>query len=142
MSVRRYRRYSTAFKLQLVEAYLAGEGTAKGLAQQHGICHSLILIWSEKYRKGELALDVQRQEQLPDYELKIAALERKVGQLMMELDLVKKGLGVASPASNGSSSMSSGWGRPRRTPEHGQPTGTRGRCTSERPGAEHLLPAA
>ncbi len=66
-------RYSTEFKLQLVEAYLAGEGTAKGLAQQHGICHSLILIWAEKYRKGELTLDVQREEQLQDYELKIAA---------------------------------------------------------------------
>ncbi len=98
MGVRRYRRYSTAFKLRPVEAYLAGEGTAKGLARQHGICHSLIPIWSDKYRKGALTLDVQRQEQLQDYELKIAALEREMGQLMMELDLVKKGLGVAPPS--------------------------------------------
>ena len=81
-------------KLQLVEAYLAGDGTAKGLAAEHGICHSLILIWAEKYRKGELTLAVQRAEQLQDYQLKIAALERKVGQLTMELDLYKKGLAV------------------------------------------------
>ncbi len=110
MGVRRHRRYSTEFKLQLVEAYLAGEGTAKGLAQQHGICHSLILIWAEKYRKGELTLDVQREEQLQEYELKIAALERKVGQLTMELDLLKKGLAVGPPASNGFSSIISGPG--------------------------------
>lgn len=32
MGVRRHRRYSTEFKLQLVETYLAGDGTAKGLA--------------------------------------------------------------------------------------------------------------
>jgi transposase-like protein len=66
MDVRRHRRYSTEFKLHLVEAYLAGDGTAKGLAQQHGICHSLILIWAEKYRNGELTLDVQREKQLQE----------------------------------------------------------------------------
>lgn len=110
MGVRRHRRYSTEFKLHLVEAYLAGEGTAKGLAQQHGVCHTLILIWAEKYRKGELTLDVQREEQLQDYELKIAALERKVGQLTMELDLLKKGLAVVPPANNGASSIISGPG--------------------------------
>jgi transposase-like protein len=60
MGVRRHRRYSTEFKLQLVEAYLAVDGSAKGLANEHGISHSLILIWAEKYRKGELTLDVQR----------------------------------------------------------------------------------
>src|SRR6267143_628839 len=32
MGVRRHRRYSTAFKLQLVEAYPVGERSAKGLA--------------------------------------------------------------------------------------------------------------
>ena len=64
MRVGRHRRYSTEFKLQLVEAYLAGDGSAKGLADEHGICHSLILIWAEKYRKGELTLDVQREEEM------------------------------------------------------------------------------
>ncbi len=80
MRVRRHRRYSTEFKLQLVEAYLAGDGSAKGLADEHGICHSLILIWAEKYRKGELTLDVQREEQMQEAALKVADLERKVGQ--------------------------------------------------------------
>jgi len=32
MGVRRHRRYSTEFKLQLVEAYPVGERSAKGLA--------------------------------------------------------------------------------------------------------------
>jgi transposase len=89
MGVRRHRRYSTEFKLRLVEAYLAGEGNARVLATQHGLSHSLLLIWVEKYQKGELTLDVQREEQIGEYEQKIAALERKVGQLTMELDLVK-----------------------------------------------------
>ena len=108
MGVRRHRRYSTEFKLRLVEAFLAGEGSAKGLATEHGICHSLILIWAEKWRKVERTLDVQREEQIQEYEQQIAPLERKVGQLTMELDLLKKGLVAVPPASNGSSSIASG----------------------------------
>ena len=57
-----------------------------------------------------MTLHVQREEQRQDYELKIAGLERKVGQLTMELDLLKKGLAVGSPASNRSSSIISGPG--------------------------------
>jgi transposase len=91
-------------------AYLAGDGSAKGLAQEYGICHSLILIWAEKYRKGELTLDVQREEQLQEAALKVAELERKVGQLTMELDRLKRGLAVGLPANNGSSSIISGPG--------------------------------
>jgi transposase len=110
MGVRRHRRYSTEFKLRLVEAYLAGEGSAHGLGKEHDVPHNLLRIWAEKYRKGELTLDMQREEELQEYELKIAALERKVGQLTMEVDLLKKGLAVAPPASNASSSIISGPG--------------------------------
>jgi transposase len=116
MAVKRYRRYSTEFKLRLVEAYLAGEGSANGVATQYGIPRSLVLIWAEKYRKGELTLDVQREEQLLEYEQKIAALERKVGQLTMELELLKKGLAAAPSPSSGSSSIISG---PGASPSHG-----------------------
>ncbi len=108
MAVRRMRRYSTEFKLQIVEAYLAGEGSGKGLADEHGISHSLVLIWTDKYRRGELTLDMQREEQIQDYEAKIGLLERKVGQLTMELDLLKRGLVAALPRSSESSSIVSG----------------------------------
>jgi transposase-like protein len=103
-----YRRFSTEFKLQLVEAYLAGEGSIKGLANRAGIDHSLLHYWLNKYRAGELSLDVAREESLVESEQKIAALERKVGQLTMELDLLKKGL-IAVPAmSSARSSIISG----------------------------------
>ena len=110
MGVRRHRRYSTEFKLQLVEAYLAGDGSAKGLADEHGICHSLIVIWAEKYRKEELTLDVQREEQTQEAALKVADQERKVGRLTKEPDRLKRELAVGLPASTGSSSIISGPG--------------------------------
>ena len=43
MAITRQRRYSVEFKLQLVRAYLSGEGSLKGIAGQHGINHSLLI---------------------------------------------------------------------------------------------------
>lgn len=37
-----YRRFSTEFRLRLVESYLARDGSIKGLATQAGIDHSLL----------------------------------------------------------------------------------------------------
>jgi transposase-like protein len=102
-----YRRFSTEFKLQLVEAYLAGAGSIKGIATGAGIDHSLLHYlhyWIRKYRAGELSLDVVREETLIESEQKVAALERKVGQLTMELDLLKGGL-IAVPAMNNARSL-------------------------------------
>ena len=103
-----YRRFSTEFKLHLVEAYLAGEGSIKGLATRAGIDHSLLHYWLGKYRAGELSLDLRREEELVEAEQQIAALQRKVGQLTMELDLPKKGLISVPESSSGRSSITSG----------------------------------
>lgn len=87
---RRHRRYSTEFKIQLVQSYLDGEGSVRSIATRHGIGHSLLTIWIKKYSEGELTEEVHLQEQVVEYEAKIASLERKVGQLTMELDAMKK----------------------------------------------------
>lgn len=57
-----YRRFSTEFKLGVVEAYLAGEGSLKGLATKAGVDHSLVHYWLKKYHAGELSLDLLREE--------------------------------------------------------------------------------
>ena len=62
-----------------------------------GINHSLFNYWLGKYRDGTLSLDVRREEELVEAERQIAGLERKVGQLTMELDLLKGG-SSASPS--------------------------------------------
>ena len=61
MTVRRHRRYSTEFKIQLVQAYLDGEGSVRKIATRHGVPHSLLAIWIRKYEAGELAEAAQRQ---------------------------------------------------------------------------------
>ena len=92
-----YRRFSTEFKLGVVEAYLAGEGSLKGLATKAGVDHSLVQYWLKKYHAGELSLDLLREEESVETAQHIAALERKVGQLIKVLDLLQRGL-IAAPA--------------------------------------------
>ena len=42
MSTSQHRRYSTEFKLQVVKAYLDGEGSLKALARRYEITHTLV----------------------------------------------------------------------------------------------------
>ena len=90
MTARRHRRYSTEFKIQLAQAYLDGEGSVRKIATRHAVPHSLLVIWIKKYEAGELTQEVHLQEQVSEYEARIGALERKIGQLTMELDVMKK----------------------------------------------------
>ena len=88
---RSYRSYSTEFKLSVVHAYLNGEGGLKAIARQYGICHPLLILWTRKFQRGELSEELAEEDKVRDYEAKIATLERKIGQLVMEVDLLKKG---------------------------------------------------
>ena len=90
MTVRRHRTYSTEFKIQLVQEYLDGEGSVRKIATRRGVPHTLLPIWIKKYEAGELTQEVHLQEQVSEYEARIGALERKIGQLTMELDVMKK----------------------------------------------------
>ena len=87
---RRHRRHSTKLKLQLVRAYLNGEGSFKSIAKENDISHALLMGWVEKYRQGNLTEEQENEESIHEYKAHIAALERKVGQLVMELDALKK----------------------------------------------------
>jgi transposase len=62
----------------------------------------------KKYEAGEFASDGPARPDRRAYEAKIAGLERKVGQLTMELDLLEKGLTSARRARGASSSLMSG----------------------------------
>jgi transposase len=87
---RNHRSHSIAFKLQVVQAYLEGDGGMDAIAHRHQISPYLVQDWIAKYRRGELTETMERKERIKEYEVKIASLERKVGQLAMEVDFLKK----------------------------------------------------
>ena len=86
----KHRTYSIAFKRQVAQEYLSGDESLHGLAKRHDICRNLIRIWVRKYEASEFDDEVEAANLLQEYEARIAALERNVGQLALENDFLKK----------------------------------------------------
>jgi transposase len=104
----RYRTYTIEFKRRVAEGHLSGGAGLGELARRHGISRELLRIRVRKYGAGEFAGGGSPRADRRAYEAKIAGLERKVGQLTMELDLRKKGPTSARRARGASSSIMSG----------------------------------
>ena len=103
----RYRTYTVEFKRRVAEEHLGGVSLNE-LARRHDISRELLRTWVKKYEAGEFAGDGPVRPDRRAYEAKIAGLERKVGQLPMELDLLKRGLIPARRPSGARSSFVSG----------------------------------
>lgn len=89
MALRR-RQFTKEFKLQVVHEVLAGKSLAQA-AREHELQPSTIIEWRRNHEKyAELAFQGNGRSYTD--EAKIAELERKVGQLTMENDLLKKAL--------------------------------------------------
>ena len=104
----RYRTPTVAFRRQPAEEYLGGGASLNELARRHDLSREPLRIRVRKYEAGEFTGDGPTKADRRAYEAKIAGLERKVGQLTMELDLVKKGLASARRPSGARSSVVSG----------------------------------
>jgi len=76
----------------------SGTITRSEARRHHSLSANLIQLWLLQFDRGEMYDEEGSAETLVQYEAKIAALERKVGQLTMELDLLKKRPGSKSSA--------------------------------------------
>lgn len=85
-----YRRHSPQFKLQLCSDIRNGHVGRREAQRTHRVSANLIQMWLEQFDRGELNAEEAAATTIAEYEAKIAALERKVGQLTMEIDLIKK----------------------------------------------------
>lgn len=99
---RRYRSYSLEFKRTIVQQYLEGAASAHGLARQHRLSPALIHYWAKQFAAGELEGLVGEDLQRRELQARVALLERKVGQLLVENELLKKTL-PRSRSTNGAS---------------------------------------
>ena len=107
MTKRRHRRHSTAKKREIVEAYLNGEALHV-LGKRHDICRNLIRIWIEKYERGEYDDDAVEVDLLPEYEARVAALERLVGRQALEIEFLKEARKHAPSRRSGPGSVITG----------------------------------
>lgn len=90
MSIKTRRQFSREFKLQVIREIEAGKGVAQA-AREHQLRPNLIGRWQKQHGEyGERAFAGAGHAYTES--AKIAELERKVGQLTMEADLLKKAL--------------------------------------------------
>jgi transposase len=102
------RRHSPEFKLRVCQEIRSGVFGRAEAGKEYGLAASVIQHWLRLYDRGELTGDVAEATIAGEYEAKIAALERKVGQLTMELELLKKTPRLRLVSDSASSSIVSG----------------------------------
>lgn len=116
MTTKPYRRYSPEFKLQLCREIRSGELRRRDAQSRYGLSTALIHTWLTRFDRGEIAMDGADPVLAAEQDAKIAALERKVGQLTMELELLKKTSRLRLVSGSESSSIVSG---PKAAPSDG-----------------------
>jgi len=104
----RYRSHSLEFKRRVAQEFLEGRAGMHELARRHNLSRNLIRLWVQRLEAGELGDDLADAARIAEYEGKIADLERKVGQLTMEVDFLKKAKQLGRQVNDGSSSIVSG----------------------------------
>lgn len=111
----RPRRFSKEFKLQVVLEYLSGT-PASLLNRRYQLTPTSIPKWLEAYRQGRLEPQPQEVEENPLFQevaslrVRNAELERMVGKLAFELEILKKSQLFQQTMNNGSSLIA--WGGP------------------------------
>jgi len=85
-----YRRHAPEFKIQLCQDIRSAAIGRRDAAEKYTLSTNLIQLWLPQYDREELSAEEAEALVITGYEAKIAAIERKVGQLTTELDLVKK----------------------------------------------------
>ncbi len=99
------RRFTTAFKRQVVEEWLAGAASAAQLCRRYELCPTVLNHWKQHYLQGRLA---EAEGTSQDQAQRIQELERMVGQLTMENALLKRAVAYTLQRRNETSSPLSG----------------------------------
>ena len=87
--MRNQRSFSLEFKRQVVEELLSGESRPAQLCRRHNISSSLLYHWKTQYSRGKFDNEPAEEAALKD---RIEKLERLVGKLTLENELLKRGL--------------------------------------------------
>ena len=98
------RKYDAAFKFKVVMEILTGDMSVMEASRHYRIKDSLLYAWKAQFlERGPQLFDAKDAERERSQD-KLAALERKVGQLTMDNDILKKASSSLTrlPAGNGS----------------------------------------
>jgi transposase len=113
--MRNQRSFSLEFKRQVVEELISGESGPAQLCRRHDIAPSLLYHWKKQYSRGKFSNEPTEEGALRN---RVEKLERLVGKLTLENELLKKGLqrSLSQSQRNG---RSSGYGDASVSPSNG-----------------------
>jgi transposase-like protein len=92
MSTKR-RQYSAEFKLETVLEGIRGEKPVAQICRERGIRDNLYYKWRDAFQErapGIFASQEQQDQAVSELETRVAELERMVGKLALENDILKK----------------------------------------------------
>ena len=87
--VRQRRSFDNDFKRQVVESIVSGSATQAELAREHGISPVVINRWKKEYKAGKFFENVDSKD-LAKLELRVRELERLLGKLTLENEMLKR----------------------------------------------------
>jgi transposase-like protein len=90
MPSRPIRRFTWQFKVQLCSDIRSGVISRSEAQRKHRLSGQLMTLWLGQFDRGELSQELAEPALEDERELTIAALQRKVGELTMQVDLLKK----------------------------------------------------
>jgi transposase-like protein len=90
MAKRTMRQFTWQFKAQLCSDIRSGVISRSEAQRKHRLSGQLMTQWLGQFDRGELARPPVDPVLEDERELIIAALQRKVGELTMQIDLLKK----------------------------------------------------
>lgn len=84
------RKFTSEFKSQIILSLLSGKMTMAQICQKHGIKDSVVSRWKAHFLQNVTSIFESKEVANNSHEAKIADLERLVGQLTMEKEILKK----------------------------------------------------
>ena len=85
------QRWTAKRKVAVVLEVLKGQTTSVDACRKYGIKQSDLEEWTERFLEaGERGLKVNPPDEFAEYEAKIKDLQAKVGELVLDRDILKK----------------------------------------------------
>ncbi len=98
----KHRRFTAEFKAQVVLELLSGTKSSAELCRQHQLSSQLLAQWKAAFLE-RAAVVFMSEEQRSQEAARIAELERLVGRMTLELEILKKATAILQtlPSGNG-----------------------------------------
>lgn len=88
--MKRQNKYEPDFKTQVVLGLISEKISLAEVCRKHNICQQVVSRWKMEFLKKAPEIFRSKKVEQNEQEQKIAELERMVGKLTMQLELLKK----------------------------------------------------